>query len=78
MKIIVVILCIVAVSNAIPISDSTKEVSASKFDSNGPQPVDEVIAITNGEEEKSSKRVARHYGYGIGFGVPVYTSMYFN
>ncbi len=74
---LVIFCCIVAMSTAIPLTDSSKDGLASKFDSNGPQPVDEVIAITRDGEENASKRVARHYGGGvsIGIGVPIVASM---
>lgn len=70
MKVILVIFaCIIAVSNAIPLSNSDKGIATSNFDSNGPQPVDEVIAIS---DDIPSKRVARHYGgVSVGIGVPV-------
>lgn len=74
-NILVILCCIVAACSAIPLTDSTQEVVyTSKFDTNGPQPVDEVIAIESNGDENPSKRVARHYGFGgvgIGIGVAV-------
>ncbi|XP_037046397.1 uncharacterized protein LOC119081497 isoform X2 [Bradysia coprophila] len=70
--VLVIFVCIVAISNAIPLSDSSKETLTSNFDSNGPQPVDDIIAITDDDEVTPSKRVARHYGgVSVGIGVPV-------
>lgn len=75
--ILVIFCCLVTVSKAYPSIDSNnKDVLTSNFDSNGPQPVDE-IAITNDSSETPSKRVARHYGFGgvsVGIGVPIIQS----
>ncbi|KAJ6634205.1 hypothetical protein Bhyg_08290 [Pseudolycoriella hygida] len=78
MKIILAIVCcLLAVGNAIPLPE---EVYATDFGSGGPQPVDEVIAVTDDDDKGDSlKRVARHYGFGgisIGVGVPVVVPSY--
>lgn len=74
MKTVLVIFCCIFVAcSAIPLTDPTEEVQASNFDSNGPQPVDEVIAVTEDGENNPSKRVARFISIGVG--VPVVQSM---
>lgn len=70
-NVLVIFCCIVAVSNAIPVIDSKKEILTSNIDSNGPELVDAVLKVDG--EANPSKRVARHYGFGgvsVGIGVP--------
>lgn len=60
--ILVIFACVLAVSNAVPLTNSAKEVEVSNLDLNGPQPVDEIVAIKDDSDLTPSKRVARHYG----------------
>lgn len=67
--ILVIFVCVLGVSNAVPLTNSAKKVEASNLDSNGPQPVDEIVAIKDDSDLTPSKRVARLISVGIG--VPI-------